>query len=45
MRRGEVGDREVTLKKNGWMGNPTVYLIQNYEGPFRVGTIDTVVYP
>ena len=44
MKRGEVGDREITLKKNGWLGNPTVYLIKDHNGPFRVGAIDTIIY-
>ena len=44
MKRVEVGDREITPKKNGWLGNPTVYLIKDHNGPFRVGATDTVIY-
>lgn len=43
-KRGEVGDREIILKREGWLGNPTVYLIRNYKGPFRAGEIDAVMY-
>ena len=44
MKTGDVGDRKITIKEDGWLGNPTVYLIKNQAGPLRAGTIETIIY-